>query len=229
MLPEALFITATDTGVGKTAVAAAIALSLREAGKKVAAFKPVETGVPPPEGQPSDAEILGKACGLSSQEEVSLYSLKHPLAPAVAADREKVDIDVERIVERFRQLKEENDLVLVEGVGGLMVPIRWDYSVLNLIDDLGVPVLIVARPGLGTINHTELTCRALRRHKAKIFAVVLNGSSPHPGLAERTNPQALHRLTKLRRIYALPHCPRPDTLAVATALKPIVRDWFDSD
>jgi len=123
MLPDSIFITGTDTGVGKTAIATAMALSLRQAGVNVRVFKPVETGVPTRD-EPSDAELLARAAQVPV-EEVCVYRLKAPLAPAVAAQLEGIEIDVQRIVECFNALRRRSDVVIVEGAGGVLVPLRW--------------------------------------------------------------------------------------------------------
>ncbi|MBI3950977.1 MAG: dethiobiotin synthase [Acidobacteria bacterium] len=226
MIPEALFITGTDTGVGKTAIGAAIALCLREAGLTVAAFKPIETGVPRSGGRLSDGQVLFQASNAVSQEGAGLYTLKHPLAPAVAAEMERVEMDIRQIVERFHQLKSQSDIVIVEGVGGIMVPIRWDYFVLDLIKELLIPVAIVARAGLGTINHTVLTYTALKGKGIEVFAIVLNAYPSHPELAEKTNPDALRRATGFERVFILPQLQTQHEAAVAQMLKPWVRNWF---
>lgn len=226
MFPEALFVTGTDTGVGKTVVAAAVTLALREKGWRVATFKPVETGVDSRETQTSDTAILCRASGFLSPDEVNVYRLSHPLAPAVAAELEDVDIDVHHLVERFHDLRRRSDGVIVEGVGGVMVPIRWDYSVLDLIAELGIPVLLVARAGLGTVNHTALTYAALRARGMNIWAVVLNRYPPHPGWAERTNPDALRRFLNVDRIFTLPACSSENTWDTVRTLVPQTYEWF---
>jgi dethiobiotin synthetase len=155
-----------------------------------------------------------------------LYNLKQPLAPAVAAEIEKVKIDVRRIIERCRQLKDQSDVFIVEGVGGVMVPIRWDYLVLDLIKELKLPTVIVARAGLGTINHTVLTYNALKAGGVEVFGIALNGYPASPGIAEETNPEAVKRMTGYARVFVLPQCEGESASAVAQALTPFVRALF---
>lgn len=226
MFPEALFVTGTDTGVGKTVVAAAVTLALREKGWRVATFKPVETGIDSRAAQISDTAILCRASGFLSPDDVNVYRLSYPLAPAVAAELEGIDIDVRRLVERFHDLRRRSDGVIVEGVGGVMVPIRWDYSVLDLIAELNLPVLLVARAGLGTVNHTALTYAALRDRGMNVWAVILNRYPQHPGWAERTNPDALRRLLSVDRIFTLPACSSGNTWETAQTLARQTYEWL---
>lgn len=220
--PAALFVTGTDTGVGKTVVAAGIISLLKDAGVRVAGFKPVESGVVP--GRRSDAQVLGEIS--HSPEAARLYRLAEPLAPAVAADIEKVSIDPPLIVERFRDLRGRFSIVIVEGVGGVLVPITWDYFVLDLIEDLDIPALIVARAGLGTINHTVLTYRALVERGIEVFGIVLNACPRNPGQADRMNPDAVKRLTGCSRVVMLPRIDGDDPVAIATRLKGALKELF---
>lgn len=226
MHPDALFITGTDTGVGKTVVGAAIASLWKDRGLRVAAFKPIETGGSASARGLCDAEMLLRASSLSTQSEVCLYQLDQPLAPAVAAEMQGVDIDVDRIVQHFHRLKEQHDAVVVEGAGGLMVPVRWDYLFLHLIRELALPVVVVARAGLGTINHTLLTCHALTAHDVKIFAIILNRCGFPPDLAEQTNPAAVRRLSGCDRVLVLPELEAGDDWTRAQSLKPFLREMF---
>ena len=228
MFPSSVFITATDTGVGKTVVAAALALCLGER-SRVAAFKPIESGFPTESGQPADSEILGQVSHLRDAEEACLYRLKPPLAPAVAAEMEGVSIRPDRILKRIDELRRSHDHLLVEGIGGVRVPLLWDYSVLDLMSDAGLPVLLVARASLGTLNHTLLSLNAIQGRRLQVWAVVLNGRSAHPGIDEQTNPKALTRLTGLDRIAVLPQCPGDTSMQVIHALQPEVRKQLLTD
>lgn len=223
MLPKSVFITATDTGIGKTVVAAALALCLRDQGR-VAAFKPVESGVPSTDGNLADSEILAQASHLEDFEAACLYRLTHPLAPAVAAEMEGVQIHPDRILRRIRSLKRNHDYLVVEGIGGVRVPIRWDYSVLDLMSDLALPVLLVARAGLGTLNHTLLTLDAIQARGLQTWAILLNSCSTTPGIDEQTNPRALKKLTGVDRIGVLPRCPGSDPREVIQTLRPHIQE-----
>ena len=222
MVPKAVFITATDTGVGKTVIAAALALCLGDRGR-VAAFKPIESGVPSRDGEPADSEILAQASDLRDSKAASLYRLKCPLAPAVAAEMEGVPIQPNRILRCIRSLRQSHDYLLVEGIGGVRVPILWDYSVLDLMSDLALPVLLVARSNLGTLNHTLLTLDAIQNRGLQTWAVLLNGQSPDPGIDEQTNPGALKKLTGLDRIAVLPRYNGRQSQQVIRSLRPEIQ------
>jgi len=150
------FVTGTDTGVGKTFVTAAIARRARSLGRKVFAFKPIETGC---RGELGDdqAELCAAAGSWQEGELRGLYRLSRPVAPAVAAREAGIDIEIDRIAELART---PADLTLVEGAGGWRVPISATADISDLAVRLGLPVLVVARAGLGTINHSLLTVEA---------------------------------------------------------------------
>lgn len=186
-MSRGLFITGTDTGVGKTYVTALILAELRRQGVKAAAFKPIACG----KGGRHDAEIYRKL--MNNEQPLDVINpiyLKHPLAPSVAAKLERTRIDLKKVLASYRRLAKEYDVVLVEGAGGLLVPIKRDYFVTDLAKDLKLPVLIVARLGLGTINHTLLTVRQAK----SIVGIVLNDTTGKRGLAEKTNIEEIPKL-----------------------------------
>lgn len=172
-----IFITGTDTAVGKTLVTAALAWSLIELGLDVGVMKPVETGVVT--GQPSDAGRLKQAAQISdSLDLVRPYAFRLPIAPLDAARTERRAIKIPAIMRAHRQLQAQHDLLLIEGVGGVHVPITPTVDVLDLIKKLRAPVLVVGRAGLGGVNHALLTLNALRERKVSILALVLNQTCP---------------------------------------------------
>ena len=190
-------MTGTDTGVGKTAVAAGILAVLREEGLRAAPFKPVESGHDGPEGSwPPDARALHAASGLAlRRDEVVPYVLREPLAPLVGARRDGVRIDLPRLDHAFADLERRFDLVIVEGAGGLAVPVDKETSMADLAKRWDLPVLIVARAGLGSINHTVLTVEYARSKGLHVTGVVVNGYPPDPGVAEETNPAVIRGMT----------------------------------
>jgi len=194
-----IFITGTDTGVGKTFVGAGLAAALREQGINVGVMKPAETGCVFRKGVlvPSDALKLMKAGGVDDPLDlVNPYRFRAPLAPAVAAAREGKRLVIRRIVSAFRTLARKHTCMVVEGAGGIMVPLTSNHQYLDLARVLNLPVLVVARPGLGTINHTLLTVMALRSRRLRIAGIVINQSAKKsPGLAERTSPPVIERLS----------------------------------
>lgn len=173
-----VFVTATDTGVGKTYLARAIAAELRRQGLSVGVAKPVLTGLDDP--GPHDHELLGA---------VTAYRFGIPSSPHLAAELAGVELEPQRLLGAARQAAEGNDVVVVEGVGGLLVPLTRTYSVRDLAHDLGLPVVVAARPALGTINHTLLTLEAAR--DLDVRAVVLTPWPAQPGVVERSNRELL--------------------------------------
>jgi dethiobiotin synthetase len=194
ILKEAgVFITGTDTGVGKTFVTALIAENLIGKGIDIGVMKPISTG---PKAE-DDALYLKKR--LKLKDPLSLINpihLKHPLSPFTAAKIENRKLKIEKVFSACRKLEKRHDLLLVEGIGGVLVPITKDYFVVDLIKDLGLAAIIVARAGLGTINHTLLTIEALKKRKVKVLGIVLNGWE-NRGLAERTNPSVIETISGL--------------------------------
>jgi dethiobiotin synthetase len=245
------FITGTDTGVGKTIVAGAIAAALSARGVKVGVMKPAETGCremtasevrnysvgragagkfypseklksaafgfSPSYGSgldlyPKDAAFLKKVSASETPLNIICpYRFSEPLAPAIAAERvgtAGVKIDLRVIKRNFEIIRAENDAVLVEGAGGLMVPLTGKKLYLDLAAELEIPLIIVARAGLGTINHTLLTVSAAKARKIKISAIILNqGRKNKPDAATLTNPEAIMRLTGIKRVYSIPFLP----------------------
>ncbi|MEK7865188.1 MAG: dethiobiotin synthase [Planctomycetota bacterium] len=203
-----LFVTGTDTGVGKTVIAGALAIAARAAGKRVAALKPVETGCAGDPPVAADAELLASCAGASA-EDVVMWKLRAPLAPAVAAFAEQTELSLDRIAEKVSSLAALSDIVIVEGAGGLRVPITWAEDYLDLAVRLGAEVVLVARAGLGTINHTRLTLDALRRRDVPVRGVVLNASSPPVGPYDHrvysSNLDVLRHLAPLERFEAVPY------------------------
>lgn len=198
-----LLITGTDTGVGKTMIAAALLTALRGRGVRAVGFKPAETGVK--SGTPRDSDLLALASGEENLLARPLLQLSEPLAPAVAADRAGVTLDPDAIEARIRQLRADGYAIVVEGAGGVMVPLTWNYTVLDLAQACDLDAVVVARAGLGTLNHVAMTVMMLRSREIPIRGIVLNGRSAHPDLAESTNPAVLGRMLRGIRVIEVPH------------------------
>jgi len=198
---KGIFITGTDTGVGKTYVASGIADSLRAQGVNVGVMKPAETGCRIRSGDliPADAIRLARAAG--ARDPLTLinpYRFRKPLAPAVAAELEGKKIQASMIMKAYRALVRRHDFMIIEGAGGIMVPLSLNYLYLDLAQAIGLPVVVVARPGLGTINHTLLTVAALKERGTPIAGVVINYSDKRrPGLAEKTSPRVLEKISRV--------------------------------
>lgn len=196
-MAKGIFITGTDTGVGKTVVSAALAIHLRQKGVKVGVMKPVTSGCSELDGKlvSEDAELLAAGAGIPVSEEVAPYLLREPVAPSVAAEQDQIRIEFSRILAAFHRLADEYEYVIVEGAGGLMVPLAGGLLVADLVKLLDLPLLVVARPGLGTVNHTLLTCFAARQLDIDVRGVVVNGFPADPGLAESSAPHMIDSLS----------------------------------
>jgi len=203
-----IFITGTDTGVGKTFVACGLAALLREQGYRVGVMKPAETGCDEKDGQlfPEDTVRLKEASDcVEPLEKICPYRLKDPLAPSVAAERSGVTIDIGRIAALYTEISSKHDITIVEGAGGLLVPLLPHYTYADLAKLLKLPVLVVAANRLGSINHLLLTlehasCRGLR-----VLGYVLNHLESQPSLAAETNAEALRYLTAVPCLGEIPY------------------------
>ena len=184
-----LFITGTDTGVGKTHTAIQLLRLLRASGTRCVGMKPICCG------DRRDAELLLAAGSEGLKiEEINPVWLKTPAAPLVGSLTEGVNIDIERILAAFRALQNRVEHVLVEGVGGWLVPIRRDYFMSDLAVEMALPVLVVAQNRLGCLNHTALTLRSIAAHRLPCVAVVLNGRPNPSDIAAVTNLDILRKI-----------------------------------
>jgi dethiobiotin synthetase len=222
-----VFVTGTDTGVGKTVLAGAIAAALRRRGLRVAARKPVVTGLDDPRDPdwPPDHELLAAAAGLSP-DEVTARTYGPAVSPHLAAELSGRPIDTQALVAAARHAEAGADALVVEGVGGLLVPLAPGYCVRDLAVALGLPLLVAAHPGLGTINHTLLTLEAARRGGLRMAAVVLTPWPRQPGEIERSNRETIARLGETA-VATLPPIARaaPDLLADAGETLPL-DEWL---
>ncbi len=201
-----LFVTATDTGVGKTEVACALLANARAAGLDAVGMKPAQSGHEP--GAPSDAERLRAAAGgVEPLEAICPYSFAAPLAPAVAARVEGREVSLDRVLAAARALAARHAAVVVEGAGGLLVPLTERESYADLAVALGLPVLVVARAGLGTVNHVALTVEALRRRGLALLGIVLNRTGPLDDPSVPFNAAEIARLTDCEIVATLPYSP----------------------
>lgn len=202
-----IFITGTGTEIGKTVIAGGIAASLKQAEINVGVMKPISTG------GTDDAQFLKHAVQVDDPLTlINPICLQYPLAPSVSAKLEGKQIDLSSIETAFTKLKQKYDYTIVEGVGGIAVPLTNDLLVAHFISRLKLPVLIVAHAGLGTINHTMLTVAFAKQFNLRIAGIVLNQPQPNtPGLAEQTNPTEIERLTQVPVVGVVPYEKRLDT------------------
>ena len=210
---KAYFITGTDTGVGKTVVTGALAAALARTGLSVGVMKPCESGCAEKDGElvPADALFLRDMAGCDDAlDEVCPYRLRAPLAPGVAAKLEGVVIDPARIQDLFAAACRRHDSVLVEGAGGLLVPMTDVLLTIDLVRLLAIPLIIVARLSLGAINHTLLTVREAQRAGLVIAGIILNQTGQDHGLAEMTNPDVISRFAGVPILGIMPFAPESD-------------------
>jgi dethiobiotin synthetase len=212
---SALFVTGTDTGVGKTFVSCALAAALRARGLRVGVMKPVETGVV---GEPEDAVALRAAAGDPAPlDDVCPYRLRAPLAPAVAARLEGATLDVDRLVALIRRRTREADVFVVEGAGGLLVPVVGRVTWAEMAARLALPVLIVAANRLGTVNHCALTARVAAEAGLGVRGFVLSQPAPHTDESAATNAETIASLTGLPILAELAHGPVAPAVAARLA------------
>lgn len=200
-MAHGIFITGTGTEIGKTVISGGLAAALKQSGTHVGVMKPISTG------DTADARFLKHAAQVDDElASINPIYLRHPLAPSVAARIENREIHLSCIETAFTALQQKYDCMIVEGVGGIAVPIRDDFLVVHLINQLGLPVLIVAQAGLGTLNHTLLTVTFAQQFGLQIAGIVLNRHIPEAaGLAEATNPVEIEKLTNIPVIGVVPY------------------------
>ncbi len=208
-MTKGFFVTGTDTGVGKTVIAGVLIRALGLLGVRACGMKPIETGCTK-EGNsliPSDGMFLkGVARMDESLNQVSPCCLEHPLSPMVAAEIEGTSVNLNKIRKAFDELGKKYQSIVVEGVGGLLVPIKKNYFILDLAKELGLPLIVVARPDLGTINHTLLSVKYAIREGLKVAGVIVNYTyQAEGGMAEETNPQMIKQLSPAPLIGVFPY------------------------
>jgi dethiobiotin synthetase len=216
-----VFVTGTDTGVGKSVLSAAVCAGLAARGERVAAFKPVVTGLDEPPGEwPPDHELLAAAAGAGqAPEEVAPLRFGPAVSPHLAAELAGVRIEPAALAAAARAAAGRATAIVCEGVGGIMVPLTPGYLVRDLAVDLGLPLVVAARPGLGTISHSLLTIEAARAAGLDVRAVVLTPWPAEPGAVERSNRETIAALGRVEVATLGPT--DPDTLAIAAAELPL--------
>jgi dethiobiotin synthetase len=211
-----IFVTGTGTGVGKTILSAALLAAMRAAGKPVRAHKPIVTGLDEPSGRwPADHKLLALAAGMRP-DEVAPLRYGPAVSPHLASALAKEQIEPAQLIENARAAQEGSGTLIVEGIGGLLVPLTDDFTVRDLALELGLPMLIAAPPGLGTINHTLLTLHAARSVELDVRGVVLTPWPEQPSAMERSNRDTLSRLGAIE-VSGLPYIADGNHLALAQA------------
>jgi dethiobiotin synthetase len=204
---QAIFISGTDTGVGKTFFTCGLARVLKSCGYSVGVMKPAETGCQLRDDQlfPDDAWQLKEASGCAEPiEKICPHPLPEPLAPSIAAERAGVKIDVDRLLTVFEEIKGGHDITLIEGAGGLMVPLLPSYTFADFARVAKLPVIVVAANRLGAINHLLLSLEVASSKGLTLLGYVLNRLTNEPSLAADTNREMLSGLTGVACLGELP-------------------------
>jgi len=207
---QRFFITSTGTGIGKTFITAALIRQARGLGKSVAAYKPIISGYDPIHPSESDTGVLlqslGETITQATIDRMSPWRFSTALAPSMAAQTEKVDLDFESVVAHGRRAIEEKDeIVFIEGVGGVMVPVDARHTVLDWIEKLGIQAILVTGSYLGTLSHTLTALSVLEQRKVPIFAIIVNESDDSPVPLSAT----LGELSRWTRLPLVPVKRRP--------------------
>ena len=228
---KGFFIAGTDTGVGKTVIAAGLAGFYRQLGMRVGVMKPIESGCTRLEDglHPQDALFLKKMS--SSPDALDLivpYRLELPLTPSVAAEMEGITIDLEEVKRIYQQLERTYDLMLVEGVGGVLAPLYKRFTSIDLVRLLGIPVIVVARNTLGTINHTLLTVEHARERGLTLAGIIINNCDADPDVSSETNPEVIGQLSGLPLLGVIPYLP-PSKRNDATLLAEVMGEHVERD
>ncbi len=205
---KGIFITGTDTNTGKTIVAGGLAGALRRKNINVGVMKPIATGVVNGLRSP-DAEFMIRCASVMDELHlVNPVCLELPLVPYMAARKAGISIDLEKIWNAYAGLASRHDFMIVEGAGGIMVPLKKDFYIIDMIQRLNLPVLIVTNPGTRSINHTLLTIRCLNHCGLEIIGIIENHVSDiDPGIAEKTSPQIVSELTGIEVLGSIPFNP----------------------
>lgn len=188
------FVTGTDTDVGKTLISSGLAAVLKEKNIDVGVFKPLLSGVSR-EDPTSDTSLLKQLSETSlSHEEITPFEFREPLAPYVAGKMEGKNVRIEEVLRNWEKISKKHEFFIVEGAGGISVPYGKNFLVSDLMKALRLPILIVARPNLGTVNHIFLTIEYAKSLGLSVAGIVINGMSEKPDLAEKTNPELIEEL-----------------------------------
>lgn len=203
---KGIFVTGTDTEVGKTYVSCAIIKQLKEKGANVGVMKPIASG------SRQDSVFLKKAAGVNDPIDIiNPIFFEKPLAPWVAAKLTGKRINLGKVWDAYKVLKKKYEFLIIEGAGGLLVPVTEKTYIIDIAKQFNFPIVIVSRPNLGTINHTLLTVNYARHYGLKVEGFVVNYAKPYKkGLALETNPDVISQLGKAKLLGIVPYSKRGD-------------------
>jgi dethiobiotin synthetase len=208
MKADGIFITGTDTGVGKTLIAAGLVAALKDQGIDVGVMKPLESGAPSFGSAPipRDALYLKEISGVHDDLDlINPYCFQAPLAPGVAAEKEGVEVDLQRVKVQYDELKGSHQFMVVEGAGGLLVPIAQGVLLPVLIKLLGLPLLVVARSSLGTINHTLLSLFYCQQEGLDVVGLIMSKSTPDADPSEASNAHVVAQFSEVPLLGSFPY------------------------
>jgi len=219
-----VFITGIDTEIGKTEIACGFAWVLRKNEIKVGVMKPFATSskIYSKDYKSQDTAKLAKAAGVGDPDE-TLKPVFFPLAasPLMAAEISHKPINLKKVIEKFMFLKKKYDFIVVEGIGGVMVPITDKVSLLHIVRKMNLPVIIVSRPKLGSINHTVMTINACREFKVPIVGIIFNQMPIRPNIVESMTPFYIERLTKTKTLSVIPFMDKRNSKKIGSYLRDI--------
>jgi dethiobiotin synthetase len=220
-MAKGFFITGTDTGVGKTVITLALIKAACRLGFTVCGMKPVESGCLQ-QGDvlvPSDGKFIKTIAHMEENiGHITPCRFKSPLAPLPASEIEGITVDFEKIIKAFADLSKKYDVVIVEGIGGLLVPITGNYFVIDMAKDFNLPLIVVSRPSLGTINHTMLTVNYALKEGLRVAGIIINYNQPPENtLAEATNPEIIKRISPVPVIGIFPYLTDMESAAIEKA------------
>ena len=203
---KSFFVTGTDTGVGKTVITATLAMCLRKLGIDVGVMKPISSGIPQKTGfKSSDVSLLCEAAGITDSEEmINPVFLPIPTSPYDATKILNVSIDMPLIFEKFQNLIKTHQMLLVEGIGGIMTPITKNFFVADMIKAMGLDTIIVTRSTLGTLNHTIMTLSMCKDYEIPVKGMIVNYFDERGGPAEKNAPATLYELTGIPILGIIP-------------------------
>lgn len=203
---KAYFITGTDTGVGKTSITAGLAGSMRKLGVNVGVMKPIASGIPKKTGfKSSDVDIIVEASQTKDSEDlINPVFLPIPTSPYDATKLLSLSIDMSLILTAFTKLLSIHDILLVEGIGGIMTPIAKNFFVADMIKAMGIETVIVTRASLGTLNHTMMTYQSCKDYGIKVKGLVINNFDEKGTASEKNAPVTLHEITGLNILGVVP-------------------------
>lgn len=201
-MSKGFFITGTDTGIGKTVITAGLGLALQDKNYSVGVMKPIETGCNP---YPEDALFLKETLNLSEEiHKICPIQMKSPLAPSIASKLDGIPISVNKIIDHYENLLMEKEIILVEGAGGLLVPISNSFFMSDLAKKLDLNIILVVGNKLGAINHALLTYHYLKFENINLSAIIINNFNNVNGIAEKTNTEVIQEIINDVPIFNIP-------------------------